>query len=194
MKAPMIKTYRDIVLVDLEYTCWEKGQRPPDQRNEVLQIGYTKLSIRSGERFDRSSFLVRPQFSEVSEYCTNLTGITPLMAKKQGRPLKEVCARVSGLGVKSLPWGSFGDDRTPLLSDCEAVGALFPFSKTHFNFGALAQICFGVGSALVGQTKVMEIYGLTPEGRAHDAEWDSWNLAAIIPFLIKPNFIDVEAM
>src|SRR6266545_4716514 len=71
----MAKKIDQIVVVDLEATCWE-GDPPPGQVQEVIEIGVCVLDITSLQRSQKCSILVRPERSTVSEFCTRLTTLT----------------------------------------------------------------------------------------------------------------------
>jgi inhibitor of KinA sporulation pathway (predicted exonuclease) len=67
-------------VVDVEATCW--AGEPPDwlggakQASEVIEIGLTVVDLAAGQRLARHKILVRPQRSAVSDFCTELTGLT----------------------------------------------------------------------------------------------------------------------
>src|SRR5262245_16464592 len=67
-------------VVDVEATCWE-GEPPPWRRearqvSEIIEIGLTVVDLAAGRRLARHKILVRPERSAVSEFCTELTGLT----------------------------------------------------------------------------------------------------------------------
>jgi inhibitor of KinA sporulation pathway (predicted exonuclease) len=81
----------DIVLVvDVEATCWE-GSPPEGEENEIIEIGLCLLDVKSGERRERESMLVRPERSRVSAFCTELTTLTQEQVE-QGIPFADACA------------------------------------------------------------------------------------------------------
>lgn len=63
-------------VVDVEATCWA-GSPPPGAVSEIIEIGLTVVDLDAGERVARHRILVRPVRSTVSEFCTELTGLTP---------------------------------------------------------------------------------------------------------------------
>jgi len=63
-------------VVDVEATCWE-GEPPAGQHSEIIEIGIVVLNLETLERTGKRSVMVRPEHSEVSAFCTRLTGITP---------------------------------------------------------------------------------------------------------------------
>ena len=65
-----------VIVVDVEATCWESGP-PPGQESEIIEIGVCVLDLQTGQRVTQASILVRPERSEVSPFCTQLTSLTP---------------------------------------------------------------------------------------------------------------------
>lgn len=71
----MAKKLDQIIVVDLEATCWE-GNPPPGEEQEIIEIGVCALDIASGKRSRKRSLLIRPERSTVSHFCTQLTTLT----------------------------------------------------------------------------------------------------------------------
>jgi len=68
----MAKKLDKILVIDLEATCWE-GDPPPGQ------VSLCVLDIVTGERSTPRAIMVKPQQSTLSDYCIELTTITPKM-------------------------------------------------------------------------------------------------------------------
>lgn len=56
-------------------TCWEDN--PPPGQTAIIEIGVCPLAIRTPERGERRSLLVKPVQSQISAFCTQLTTLTP---------------------------------------------------------------------------------------------------------------------
>lgn len=56
---------------------WGFWAQPPGAVSEIIEIGLTVIDLDAGERLARHRILVRPVRSTVSEFCTELTGLTP---------------------------------------------------------------------------------------------------------------------
>ena len=181
-----------LVLADLELTCWDRGVVPEGQRREVFQIGLCKLDLSTGRRYDRYTSLVKLVDSQISRYCTDLTGFTHTDVMKKGRPLPEVCRQIVNRGYKRFPWACFGDDRTPLELDCSLKKCDFPLGDICIDLGAIAQMQLAIPSMPHGQRRVMARHGLTCEGTEHDGGWDAWNLASLVPKLLRLPFDSVS--
>src|SRR5687767_11998663 len=68
-----------ILVIDVESTCWE-GPPPRGQISEIIEVGLCVVDVDELRRIEKRAILVRPQASEVSEFCTRLTTITPELA------------------------------------------------------------------------------------------------------------------
>ncbi|TXL90001.1 3'-5' exonuclease [Streptomyces sp. IB2014 016-6] len=166
-------------VVDVEATCWE-GPPPPGQVSEIIEIGLTVVDLRAGERLAKHRLLVRPARSEVSPFCTELTGLTAAEVAG-GLPFAEACrvlARDHRAGL--LPWASWGDyDRNQFTRQCRRTGTEYPFGHRHTN----AKIAFTASYRLrrrPGMAQALRVAGLPLEGRHHRGDDDSWNIAALV--------------
>ena len=55
----MSKKLDQILVIDLEATCWE-GKAPEGMRSEIIEIGICPLELHTGRRLEKRSILVRP--------------------------------------------------------------------------------------------------------------------------------------
>jgi len=63
-----------IYIVDVEATYWK--EKPPDgQISEIIQVGIVEFNLLSGSISSKAGYNIRSQYSEVTEFCTELTGI-----------------------------------------------------------------------------------------------------------------------
>lgn len=179
-----IKTGR-IVIVDLECTCWE-NDIPIGQQTETIEIGICIYNCIDKTITDKNSFYVMPK-SEISEYCTNLTGITYEKLKAEGRPLLEVINTIKKkYPLKSCMWASWGDwDRKQMRKECEIKGIAYPFVDSHLNIKNLYAImkCKSVG---IGVSAALAELGFEFVGTPHCGGDDAYNEAVILRSLISP--------
>lgn len=166
-------------VVDVEATCWE-GQPPPGTVSEIIEIGLTVVDLRAGERVGRHRVLVRPVRSRVSEFCTELTGLTQAEVDG-GVSFAEACrelAREHQAGPRA--WASWGDyDRHQFTRQCRAAGVAYPFGRTHVNVKAVFTQAHGLRKR-PGMAEALRVAGLPLEGRHHRGEDDAWNIAALV--------------
>ena len=172
-----------IVVVDVEATCW-RGEPPPGQRSEIIEVGVCRLDLKTLERRDKRSILVRPALSEISEFCTELTTL-------RAEDFAEAVDFATACEIlrdeydsPHQPWASFGDyDRKQFDKDCEAKKVRRPFGPTHFNVKAMFAAATPLRRA-AGMPAVLEALGLPLQGTHHRGHDDAWNIAAILASLL----------
>ena len=171
----------DILVVDVESTCWQDKTPPPGEVSEIIEIG--ALMLEAGKTLD---ILVRPQFSRVSPFCAGLTGITQEDVDK-GILLAEACERlkVEMSSDKVALWASYGDyDRNQFDRNCRLYHIPSPFVGSHLNIKALVASAMGWRKE-VGMARALSILGLELEGRHHRAGDDARNITRMFSSLIK---------
>lgn len=179
MAAPKYVVRKDkILFVDNEETCWD-DMAPPGERAEVIEIGVAELSVESLQVTRAKSFLIRPQYSSVSEYCTELTGHTEESLRRHGRPMSEVLRTIEKeFGPGSKAWFAWGRDRQSIDRDAALKGTLSPFSAAYFDLGLYFSLSLGIGRS-VGLTEAMEMYGIERLGRVHSGVDDAVQTARL---------------
>lgn len=166
-------------VVDVEATCWQ-GEPPAGQRSEIIEIGLTVVDPGAGERLAKHRILVRPEHSEVSAFCTELTGLT--QADVDGGTDFAAACRILATEhhAGKRAWASWGDyDRKQFGRQCDAGQGEYPFGQRHLN----AKTLFATAYALprpVGMAKALRHAGLPLEGRHHRGDDDAWNIAALV--------------
>lgn len=179
----MNKTNFDaVVVVDLEATCW-LGQPPPGERSEIIEIGVAVVKP-TGDIFKNESILVKPCMSNISDFCTELTGHS-LETLKDGMPFSSALNRlIEKHGSRNRPWVSWGNyDRRMLKDQCDLMSLEYPMHHTHFNakdMFSLAQMerkSFGVEKAL-------RYLDAEFKGRPHSGKDDAYNIASLFRFMM----------
>ncbi|WP_037679911.1 3'-5' exonuclease [Streptomyces griseus] len=166
-------------VVDVEATCW-RGSPPPGAVSEIIEIGLTVVDLAARERVARHRILVRPARSTVSDFCTELTGLTP-QEVDTGVEFAEACRRLAALHRSGeRPWASWGDyDRHQFTRQCAATRTPYPFGGRHTNAKAAFTEAYGLRKR-PGMAQALRIAGLPLEGRHHRGEDDAWNIAALV--------------
>lgn len=177
------RTLDQIVIVDVEATCWE-ADPPPDQTSEIIEIGICLLDVASGERLDRDSILVRPTQSVVSAFCTQLTSLTQEQVE-QGTSFEDACSILRlRFKTKERVWASYGDyDRGMFERQCKRQEVKYPFSARHINVKTLLAATYGLKRE-TGLSKALNLLGIPLEGTHHRGVDDAWNIAAILSRII----------
>jgi len=167
-------------VVDVESTCWEKNS-PNGMVGEIIEVGITPYHIRQGTVGERDSWMIKPEKSTVSEFCTSLTGITQEDVDEDGLPFAEVCDALRKEYKTNLrPWGSWGEyDRRMLNNEARAKKCGFPFSPYHLNIKLLFSLFFGLGKQ-IGLMEGVHKSRLQFDGDQHKAEDDAYNTAKVL--------------
>ena len=177
----MMSKYNRILFVDVELTCWE-GAPPPGELPEVIAIGIVDLKTDDLEIRREKLFLVRPQASIISPFCSTLTGITPNEGEA-APPLPEVVRTIRKTFGQS-DWCAWGRDDELIRESCERVGAELPFLGGFHDLAAQVRGLLGLTYRL-GLDEALERFGLDWEGPPHDALADARNLARLFVALAK---------
>lgn len=138
MPKPKAKSDK-IIVVDLETTC--TNEHAEQFLNEIIEIGMCIVDLKKLIVEKNVSLMVKPQRSEVTDFCTRLTGITADDVK-DGMTLPEAADMlINEFQTNEYVWASWGDfDRLIVNRECKQYKARFPFNRQHLNLKAL----FGV--------------------------------------------------
>ena len=178
-------------VVDVEATCWETREEQGSKPNELIEIGVAVLEYATGNVIDRASLVIRPRFTTVSPFCTELTGWTQEAIMEQGkdiaRALREFRAQFNP--KPEHVWYSCGNyDRNMLSSKTQkGIGALYgvqadvnPFDMmNHVNIKTLFALKHKLKKEK-GMAAMLEMIGGTLEGRHHNGSDDALNIAKIV--------------
>ncbi|WP_218021461.1 3'-5' exonuclease [Nocardia acidivorans] len=132
------------------------------------------------ERVAEHSILVRPERSTVSEFCTELTTLTPELVAT-GISFAEACALLrTEFHADSRPWASWGAyDRQQFERQCAATEVPYPFGSRHTNAKLAFSASRGTGHRF-GMAGALKAAELPLEGTHHRGGDDAWNIAALI--------------
>lgn len=181
----MARKLDQILVIDVESTCWEKFSIPADEISEIIEIGLCLVDASSMIRHGKRSIMVRPQRSNVGEFCTELTSIKPAMVKK-APPLESAIQILRNeYESEERVFASWGDyDRNQFHRNCKTYGLRYPFGPTHLNVKTLFSISFGLPREL-GIDEAFRHLGLQMEGTHHRGHDDAWNIAQLLCLLLK---------
>ena len=178
----MIRDISKILMVDTEHSCYENNNFPNDEQSDIIQIGFCWLMLPSLEITKPRTLYVRPTRSKISEYCTQLTGITPKQVAS-APTLSDVCQTIIKHGTKARPWMTWGYDIEGLRQECEELNANFPFSESYINAQDLASIILGM-PLRTGLDNALKMLDMSFEGRHHQSPDDAYNLARVVRELV----------
>ena len=180
----MARSLDVVLVVDLESTCWD-GPPPPGQTSEIIEIGLCTVDLKTLTRTEKRSLLVKPVRSNVSEFCTKLTTITPDMLSNAGSLADAVRVLKKEYLSKDRLWASWGDyDRRQFERVCKDLKVGYPFGPSHLNVKSLfAASITSVGE--LGLDGAYEHLGWEMEGTHHRGDDDAWNIAQVLCRLLK---------
>lgn len=179
----MARTLDQIIVIDVEATCWE-GLPPSGQESEIIEVGICAVEVATARPLQKRSVLVHPERSQVSAFCTRLTTLTPEQVAS-GVSFREACALLRDeYSSKERVWASYGDyDRRQFERQCQARQIGYPFGPTHLN----VKNWFAIVHALpneVGMEQALQVLDLHLEGTHHRAGDDAGNIARILAKLL----------
>ena len=175
-----METYgRYLNVVDVEATCW-RGKPPPGQVSEIIEVGLTVVDTHERVRVGKHRIVVRPQRSAVSEFCTELTGLTQDEVDG-GISFADACMQLRKEHfADSRVWASWGDyDRKQFRRQCDGGDVLYPFGAAHVNVKEQFALARDWPKG-VGMHRALEVAQLPLEGRHHCGADDAWNIAALV--------------
>lgn len=183
-----MSTPKKILVIDLEATCEER--EPPNEiapiarRNEIIEVGITPVNIKTREIEPSETIIVLPTTTEISDYCTNLTTLTPEFVKTNGVTFPSAIQYLKEKYRTDINvWASFGDyDREAFERQCHNEHVIYPFGKLHVNIKALYAMKMGESA---GMKRAMSKLGVTFEGTRHRGIDDSRATAQILLALLK---------
>lgn len=179
----MAKKLDCALVIDVESTCWEH-EPPRGQTSEIIEIGLCLVDLQLLERRERRSIMVKPMMSEVSDFCTQLTGITPAMVADAVVLADAVRILRDQYQAADRLFASWGDyDRSQFTRNCRTYDLKYPFGPTHLNIKNLFSTALGLQREL-GIDAACERLGLTMEGAHHRGVDDAWNIARIFCVLL----------
>ncbi len=175
-----------VIVIDLEATCWEEKPIPKDKCMDIIEIGICNLVIETGEIIDKQSIYIIPERSEVSQFCTNLTGITSELLKQKGIPFREACQKVMDeYQPFGRVWGSYGEfDRSQLQKQCSEFKVKYPLGLTHLNIKSLLALKLKLKNGK-GMERALKIIREPLEGNHHSGADDAYNTAKILRYILK---------
>jgi len=179
------KRFDKIVVVDIEATCWEPREEQGDQPSEIIEIGVCILDTKTLDISRKHSYIVRPKHSEISDFCTQLTGHT-WKSVKGGMQFGDACNKLAKeYGTKNRVWASWGDcDRLHFMAECATKRANYPFGHAHINASDLFSLMMG-SSTRISVTNALKMIGTEFQGQEHRGCDDAYNVAVLLRYMLE---------
>lgn len=188
-------------VIDVEATCWPTPEEQGNKPNEIIEIGVAELEYKTGLVVQRASIVVKPRFSEISEYCAQLTGWTQQDIDAFGVDIVDAFEKFRSQfkPKKSQLWFSCGEyDRYKLSSTTPSgVGYRGLYrdmgidesancfdNMKHINIKTLFALKHGMSKEM-GMARMIEKIGAQLEGKHHNGADDAFNIAKIVRHVFK---------
>lgn len=180
----MVRLLNKVIIVDVEATCWEDREKTR-RDSEIIEIGVCFLDVKTGEITDSRGIIVRPESSEVSEYCTKLTTLTQDVVDN-GVSFRCACdTLMKEYQSRERTWASYGQyDWFQFRKECEKKHVPYPFSSCHINIKNLFALMNKLGREK-GMAKALGMAGIKLEGTHHRGKDDAYNIAKILRKLLE---------
>lgn len=180
----MARSMDVILVVDVESTCWE-GEPPSGEKSEIIEIGLCPIDLKTLTRIEKRSILIKPVQSEISDFCTSLTTLTPEMFAEAGSLADAVKTLKNEYRSKDRLWASWGDyDRRQFERVCQDQNVGYPFGPSHLNVKSLFAAAIGSGHEMELDGAYKRL-GLEMEGTHHRGDDDAWNIAGVLRQLLS---------
>lgn len=173
-----------LLIIDVESTCWQ-GKIPAGMTSEVIELGYAMLQKGEGV-LEWGSFLIPPERSEISLFCTELTTISAQTFVDEAdkvvsrrdllSKLDALVCKHGWLSFKSCSWASWGDYDFKML--CKTFGEHQLNKDHHINIKKQHAAFRGLPKAL-GMGQALNLEGLVLHGTHHRGGDDAYNIAQI---------------
>jgi inhibitor of KinA sporulation pathway (predicted exonuclease) len=139
-----MKHDRNILVVDVESSCWDKDQ-PKNEISEIIEIGIAVVNIDKLEITNNSTIIVKPQRSKISKFCTDLTTLTQDQVD-QGITFQEATnLLLTEYNSKNRIFVSWGDyDRKMFENNSRDYNVKYPFGPRHLNLKNLFALANGL--------------------------------------------------
>jgi inhibitor of KinA sporulation pathway (predicted exonuclease) len=181
-----------IVVVDIETTCWSKGQIPKledgrDTKSEIIEIGICLLDINTKEISMSRGYIVKPENTTISPFCQNLTTLKQENVDK-GQSL--ISAVLNIMDIYMSPrrvWASYGFfEKDHISRECyekNINNRKFPFSQRHINVKTLFAVKHKLTTE-IGLIRALEMINMEPIGTLRRGIDDAVNVARILTTLV----------
>ncbi|WP_114820871.1 3'-5' exonuclease [Chryseobacterium sp. KLBC 52] len=176
-----MKTTNEMIIIDLEATCWENDRIPIGQQVDIIEIGICKLNLTSKAISQKQCIYVIPERSEINRFCTQLTGITPQLIEEKGIYFEEACELIRDQYHSApLTWAGYGNfDGEQIIEQCDWLGITNPFSENYMNVMHEFKRHFKLHKQ-IGLKRALHYLNMDFEGTHHSGADDAYNTARIL--------------
>jgi inhibitor of KinA sporulation pathway (predicted exonuclease) len=165
---------KNILFVDLEMTCFNNEFENNKYFTEVIEIGIVSVDNPNSKLVDKASYLIKNEYTEISDYCTEVTTITPDLIDKEGVTLEDACKLITErFNPHNKTWMAWGcGDYNHLEKNCNRKNIINPFSDNYINFSEWVGLTRGVVRS-GGLKKNLKMQNIEYNGQQHRAMVDA---------------------
>lgn len=164
---------RPFVLYDTEFTTWEgaaaRGWSGPNEYREIVQIGAIAVN-EALEEVAELDLLVAPTLNpDLSNYFTNLTGITQAQVRERGKSFPRAVVQFAEWcqGLRAYSWG--WDYAVLYENACLHDMRFFPFAPNQFADIRRLFNARGIPAVEYMSSTIPRAFGLEPPPDGHNA-------------------------
>lgn len=181
----MSSTFKEVIVIDLEATCWATPEETARNTSEVIEIGVCLLDMTSGEIKNPQGLIIKPILSKISPLCENLTSITQDMVDVGMRFEKAIKTLKLEYGVGRRIMAAYGNyDQHMLMAECDRHQVNSPFGPTYLNIAAMCALKLKATRRL-SVKDALKGFGLQFEGWPHRGVDDAIQAARLLWEIVK---------
>lgn len=173
-------------VIDVETTCWEFPEIKPDnEHQEIIEIGIAVIDTIHLELVENNKFLIAPEKSRVTDFCTKLTGLTRFNLQYQNNFPMSLDSFKENYDTNNRLFASWGDfDRKMFESNCKLYNCAYPFGPRHLNIRHLFSLFYNISEELTIK-QALNYLDLEFVGREHSGADDARNIATLFLSMLK---------
>jgi inhibitor of KinA sporulation pathway (predicted exonuclease) len=177
--------YNEVIVIDLEATCWDTAEEKVVNTSEIIEIGICVLNVLTGEISKPAGLIIKPRQSKISPFCEQLTTITQEMVDA-GMSFEDALAILKAdYGVGNRMMAAYGNyDKTMLTRQCTNYAVKPMFGPTYLNISAMATLKLKANKRL-GLKSALSGFGLTFDGTPHRGVDDAVQAARVLWEIIR---------
>ncbi len=177
--------FDEVVVIDLEATCWATPEEAAVNTSEIIEIGVCILNVQTGVISKPQGIIVKPAISSVSEFCTELTSITPEMTSNGISFEDAIGILKKEYGMRNKVVAGYGNyDQNMLLKECKSKTVKSPLGPTYLNISAMATLKLKTNKRM-SLTRACEAFCIPFEGQLHRGIDDAVMAAKVLWEIIK---------
>lgn len=179
---------KNLLIIDLESTCYKRGEEPKNFISEIIEIGAVVLDPRTFEIIDEYQAFIKPViFPKLTDFCKELTTITQEQVdagKNVEIAMKEINAFQQKHSAVFVSWGFY--DKKQFKNVCNHFNISYPFDNKHISIkhehGTLHN------KRPMGMGKALKKHNIPLDGTHHRGIDDARNISKIATVMIKNNW------